>query len=198
MPAHTNNQAPLLPPTPYADTLSPRPSDEYLAAQTALLRHLVSSPSDPFTAHTAARFTRGLLDTAEALRFCYYMRSQGLPTYAVVNPEGVGGDGVARAGRIRLFVLGVGEVRGSAYCLARVDGEIEWLMGGLDGEEEERGRNGEQPHALDDGILEGVIRPSNERLEEIVRVLGDLVALGAVEMRDGEFVVVETGREDVE
>ncbi|KAF2201805.1 hypothetical protein GQ43DRAFT_486304 [Delitschia confertaspora ATCC 74209] len=125
----------LLPSTTYNEDTShnPRPSPAYLAAQTSLLTQLRTAPTLPFTPRLAHRLTRSISPSAaEAIRFCYYMRSLGLPTYARLD-----------VGRnvVRLFVEDLGG-EGGAIGMYWEQGLVDGRVHDMDYERERWGRIG--------------------------------------------------------
>ncbi|KAF1958264.1 hypothetical protein CC80DRAFT_27456 [Byssothecium circinans] len=85
----------LLPPTQYKEKAEEERSDGYVSAQCAVLKFLEKNASDQLSPSLANKFTAaidpkaGYPSAKEALRFCYYMRSQGFDTYARF-PKGKG------------------------------------------------------------------------------------------------------------
>jgi hypothetical protein len=83
----------MLPNTPYKETEEAEGtvnSPAYVKVQLALLEYLGKHPSEKLTARQACHWTERIADdkqpnAKDALRLCYYMRSQGFDTYAEVQ-----------------------------------------------------------------------------------------------------------------
>ena len=84
--------ASMLPETVYDETKETKSDNtlEYIKVQRNLLEYLGKHAADTLTAQLACQWTRDISETTtttanDALRLCYYMRSQGFDTYADVK-----------------------------------------------------------------------------------------------------------------